>query len=48
MTDGWMKKGKEEVNLLPRHMKKMGNRWNPDLDILVFFNTAVHYAQGTH
>ncbi len=43
MTDGWMKKGKEEVNLLPRHMKKWGTGGS-----LVFFNTPVHYAQGTH
>ncbi len=41
-VDGCMKKGKEEVDLLPRHMKKWGTSGS-----LVFFNTPVHYAQGT-
>ncbi len=28
--------------------EKMGNRWISDSDILVFFNTPVHYGQGSH
>jgi hypothetical protein len=34
-------------SLIPTY-EKMGNRWIFDFDILVFFNTPVHYAQGTH
>jgi hypothetical protein len=47
--DGWMD---EEVEggggSLTLTYEKMGNRWISDSDILVFFNTPVHYAQGTH
>jgi hypothetical protein len=28
--------------------EKMENRWISDSDVLVFFNTPVHYTQGTH
>ncbi len=28
--------------------EKMGNRWISDSDIMVFFSTPVHYAQGAH